>query len=260
MKIIVLGSGSIIPTEDRFGSGVYAETSGVSFLIDPGPGVLEKLRRLGKKPQDLHAVFISHFHLDHVSDLFPLLMLWAYDVDGSPSPSPKPLQLIGPRGLARLIQNIAVDIDAFSYLSKTMGCLRYTSVKEMSDGDSWHLMQVKVSSAEVEHYDGVAYRFETTKGVIVYSGDTVPDERLVRLARGCDILIHECSFPHEKLLGKHTSEKQLASIVSKIMPRVLIVTHLYPAWRGEEDRIEKAMENLGLEKLIIAKDMAFIEI
>jgi len=260
LKIIILGAGSIVPTPERFGSGVHVKTSAENFLIDPGPGALEKMRRVGIKPQDINAVFITHFHIDHVADLIPLLMLWAYDVDGEPSPSPKPLRLIGPPGLAKLLQSLTVDIEAFAYLTKTMGCQRYTFVKEMVDGEVWHLSSLKVASAFVEHYNGVAFRFETSEGTIVYSGDTVPDARLVKLAKGCDILIHECSFPHERLLGKHTSEKQLAYIVSDIRPRVLVVNHLYPAWRGQEERIEKALKNLGLEKLVVAKDFTVIEI
>ncbi len=258
MKIIVVGAGSIVPTAERFGSGIYIETKEANFLIDPGPGVLERLRRINVVVQNLDGVFVTHFHLDHMSDLLPLIMLWAFDQYGNPSLSPEPLRLFGPKGLTQLIMTLVTD--TFSYLSNVMGCMRYVQAKEMSDGESLEYKGVKVTAAEVEHYNGLAYRFETAEGTIVYSGDTVPDERLIRLAKGCDVLIHECSFPHERLMGKHTSEKQLAAIVSKTSPKVLVVTHLYPAWHGFEKRILEAIKELGLKSIVLAKDMSVIEI
>ncbi|MCX8201875.1 MAG: MBL fold metallo-hydrolase, partial [Candidatus Caldarchaeum sp.] len=95
---------------------------------------------------------------------------------------------------------------------------------------------------------------------VVVSGDTVPDERLVDLAKGCDILVHECSFPHDKLVGKHTSEKQLGEIAARVMPKKLVVTHLYPAWMGREHELVEAVRQSGVHQVVVAEDLTVLEI
>ncbi|MCS7129449.1 MAG: MBL fold metallo-hydrolase [Candidatus Caldarchaeum sp.] len=258
MKIVVLGSGSIVPTAERFGSGLLLEDRSAKIGVDPGPGFLEKLRSLGMSPKSVDAFFITHFHLDHVADLSPLLMMWAYDEQGMPSKDKRKLKLVGPQGLSRLVEVIASE--AFPYLSETMGCDRYTFVEEMEDGGHLQVEGIRAVAAKVEHFNGLAYRFETSRCSVVFSGDTIPDEKLVKLAKGCDVLIHECSFPSEKMVGKHTSEEQLAQLAAKIRPRILVATHLYPVWRGLEERIERAVSGIGLEMVVIARDMTVIEI
>lgn len=258
MRIVVVGSGSIVPSPERFGSGLLIETGSLRIGVDPGPGYLEKLRRLRVSPKSLLACFITHFHLDHVADLLPLLMLWAYDQDGKPSTSPGKLNLVGPAGLSQLVHTIAEE--TFPYLSRTMGCNRYTTTAELRNGGVWESKGLRAVAAEVEHFNGLAYRFEAEHRSVVFSGDTTPDERLVKLAKGCDVLIHECSFPEEVMLGKHTSEKQLAKLVETIRPRTIVATHLYPAWEGAEKRLETALEGCGAENIVVARDMTVIEI
>ena len=56
------------------------------------------------------------------------------------------------------------------------------------DGD------VRVSAARVMHGHAApafAYRFETADGSVVFSGDTTVSERLIELAQGADILVHQ---------------------------------------------------------------------
>jgi len=260
LKITVLGAGSIVASAKRFSTGLIVETKDAKILLELGPGVLEKLRRLGLDPHLCTAFLVTHFHIDHVSDLLPLLMTWPYKPDGTPNHSPKPLRLVGPKGLKALIKTLTEEVEAFSYLSLTMGCQKYVEAYEIGDDDFVKFEGITVRAARVEHYNGVAYRLESAEGIVVFSGDTVPDPALTRLAKGCDILIHECSFPHEYLIGKHTSEVQLASIVAEVKPRILIVTHLYPVWEGLEDRLHNTLGELGLERLVIAKDGDIIEL
>ncbi|MEM1945250.1 MAG: MBL fold metallo-hydrolase [Nitrososphaerota archaeon] len=254
MRLKILGAGCIIPTPRRFASGLYLQVAGVRVLIDPGPGAMEKLRRTGVTPQRLDYILVTHFHLDHFADFLPIVMARAFGEDGLPAVDAKPLNAVGPRGFERLYRRLVVDVDEFSYLSKMMKCLDYVRVTEMSCGDTLQMGRATVKAAEVEHFNGVAYRIECEDVSIVFSGDTIPDERLVNLAIGCDILVHECSFPHGELVGKHTSEIQLAEITSKVRPRMVVATHLYPAWEGREDSIVQVLASTGV-KALVAQDM-----
>ncbi|GBC69821.1 Ribonuclease Z [archaeon HR01] len=253
MKLLILGAGSIVPTPKRFASGVLAEFSGERILIDPGPGTIERLRSLNITPHMIDRVLVTHFHLDHFSDLLPFVMSRAFNEYGMPDSSPKNLDVVGPRGMESLFRRLVAGVEELSYLSKVMKCLEYTQVTDIDDGDTLP-GKIRVKAASVEHFNGVAFRLEGEGMSITYSGDTVPDERLVSLARGVDILIHECSFPHGLLVGKHTSEKQLAEIAAKVNPRLLVVTHLYPVWEGREEEIVRAVESVGV-RAVVARDM-----
>ena len=119
---------------------------------------------------------------------------------------------------------------------------------------------VRVSATLVEHgamYPCLAYRFDTADGSVVFSGDTVPSENLVRLSRGADVLVHEVidaqygawQFgpgpldPTEDravatVMGKHTSTDQVGAVAQAAGVGTLVLTHLVPAsvptarWEG----------------------------
>jgi len=110
---------------------------------------------------------------------------------------------------------------------------------------------VRVTATLVEHgamYPCLAYRFDTAEGSIVFSGDTVPSENLVRLSRGADVLVHEVIDAHyatwqfgpgplspaqdravATVMGKHTSTDQVGAVAQAAGVGTLVLTHLVPA-------------------------------
>lgn len=253
-RLIILGAGSIVPTPSRFASSIYLESRGDRLLIDCGPGTLERLRNIGLNPSLIDGVLLTHYHIDHVSDLLPLIKARAYTDEGRPARPPRQIKLIGPKGLRHLLRLLIEDNPYFSYLREAMRYHEYTEVTELGDGEEARIGAIKIRTAEVKHYGGLAYRVELDGKSIAFSGDTIPDDRLVELARHVDVLVHECSFPSDELLGLHTSEEGLASIVERCRPRVLVVTHLYPVWSGRETRIAEAVSSRHRCRVIVASD------
>lgn len=251
MKIIVLGAGSIIPTTSRFSSGILVDSPGSGkFLLDIGPGTIEKLRKVGVDLSEIGAVLITHLHIDHVADLLPLIKIRTYNRNR--------LKICGPPGLREFLDTSLRDHRLFGYLYR-LGCMGVIDVNEFWRGSA-QLGQMTVHFTNVEHFNGIAYRLELEERSIVYSGDTAPDQNLIKMARGCDVLIHECSFPAEKLVGKHTSDKDLIKIVSEVRPKILIVVHLYPEM---EEKIEDLVEDLRRVfngEIYVPKDMDVIEV
>jgi ribonuclease BN (tRNA processing enzyme) len=75
----------------------------------------------------------------------------------------------------------------------------------------------------------LAYRIETPGGrTLVYSGDTGPSEALIELAKGCDLLILECSFPKEQEAHNHLSPEQAGEVAAAADPGKLLLLHFYP--------------------------------
>jgi ribonuclease BN (tRNA processing enzyme) len=66
---------------------------------------------------------------------------------------------------------------------------------------------------------------------VVFSGDTDYSANLIRLARGADLLVVECSFPEQKVKG-HLDLASLERIVARAKPRQVLLSHLYPAWEN----------------------------
>ncbi|MCS7146284.1 MAG: MBL fold metallo-hydrolase [Nitrososphaerota archaeon] len=254
MRITILGSGSIVPSAFRFGSGVHVRAGEVEMLLDCGPGVLEKMRRLSLSPFNLSAVCITHFHVDHVTDLLPLLKLRAFTPEGLPNLEPKPIRILGPKGTKRLLKTLIDENEFFTYLATLM---KYESYSQSEDVEPWKTYDIggaSLTSAPVTHGGGIAYRLEYQGASIAFSGDTAFDENMAKLAKGVDVLIHECSFPSEKLAGQHVSEIELARIVELARPKTVVVTHLYPVWESQEHRIVEALEGRHRCRVIIAND------
>lgn len=253
LKLVFLGAGSIIPTELRFSSGILLEADErVKLLLDIGPGIIEKLRRIEADLRSIQAILITHLHLDHVSDLLPLLKIRALIGGGK-------LRILGPKGIKEWLDLMITDQRLFGYLSK-LGCSELIDVHELWDDGISFEPGVRISSKPVEHFSGIAYRIDLGEVSITYSGDVVPDPRLIRLARGSDVLIHECSFPAEKLKGKHTSAEDLLRIVVEVDPKILIVTHLYPEMEEDLPRLYQLLSRVFRGKIYVPRDLDVIEV
>ncbi len=217
-----------------------------------GPGVIEKLRRVEIDPGSIDVILVTHLHLDHVSDLLPFLKLKALA-------DRRPFKIFGPPGTGRMLDLLISDRRLFGYLLD-LGCSDLMDVHEVWDDVLELEPNILLKSKPVDHFNGIAYRIDLPSISITYSGDTVPDPRLIELARGTNVLIHECSFPADKLKGKHTSAEDLLRIAAEVNPEILILTHIYPEMEEElQNCVEKLRESFG-GRVCAPKDLDVIEV
>jgi ribonuclease BN (tRNA processing enzyme) len=103
---------------------------------------------------------------------------------------------------------------------------------------------VRVTTVRVTHGHAVpslAYRFDTPDGSVVFSGDTTPNDDLISLARGADILVHQVAdFDYleqhgtsgaeaERMALLHTDVSEVGSVAERAQVGELILTHYLPA-------------------------------
>ena len=69
---------------------------------------------------------------------------------------------------------------------------------------------------------------------LVYTGDTGPSDALARWARGCDLLLAECSLPDTQAIGIHLTPSQAGALAGAAAARRLVLTHFYPAIEGTD--------------------------
>lgn len=103
---------------------------------------------------------------------------------------------------------------------------------------------VRIHAVAVTHGRAVpalAYRFDTSEGSVVFSGDTTVNDDLIALARGADILVHSVAdldylerggltgAALERMAALHTDVNQVGSVAQRAGVGELILTHYLPA-------------------------------
>lgn len=247
MRITILGSGSAIPVPERTQSGILLEGDKgdkIPILIDCGSGILHRLAQLGVGPEKIKTIFLTHHHLDHMSDLLPLIT--ARWLMGHTETS-----IYGPEGTEKLIKNL---LDLYEYVKQQVSI----SVKELKDGSAIEVEGMRVECLKTVHSaQNLAYKFGN--GVVI-SGDTEPFERMSEFAKGCKLLIHECSFPDELNVAKHTTPTTLGEVLKNCDVETLVLTHLYPQTEGKEGEIIESVRRHFKGRVIIAGDLACFEV
>jgi ribonuclease Z len=93
MQVIILGTGSALPTPERRTSATAVLYEGEMLLFDCGEGTQLQIRKAGLRHGKLSRIFITHMHGDHVIGILGLLM--TMELSGRE----RPIELYGPRAL-----------------------------------------------------------------------------------------------------------------------------------------------------------------
>src|ERR1035437_6068930 len=168
------------PRPDDPCSGYLLQAGDANVLVDIGGGAVAALQHYIRL-EDLHAVWISHLHADHFSDM-PLLY---YAVAFSEKPLRK-IPVLGPVGWAE-------RVEAFVKSQGDHRMKSFFQVVELRDRGVAEIGDLRIQARAVEHgvpAFGLAARFGDRR--IATSGDSGPCENLVTLAKGARVLVAEC--------------------------------------------------------------------
>jgi len=243
MKLIVLGSGTCVPSLKRNAPGYYMEADGLQILVDCGSGTLLQLERAGRSYKDIDAVFITHKHPDHFSDLMPLIQALL----ATPKfKREKKLSIIGP---AEFITYYNKAI--FTVLGEHLNF----PVETVEIGEKFNFIPFQILSAKTVHSrDSLAYRFEYGDTSVVFTGDTDYDEGIVALSGKSDMLIADCSYPDRMKARGHLTAKECGLIAKKAEVKKLLLSHIYPVNESDQDLIRESKEAFDGE-VVLAEDL-----
>lgn len=254
------GTGAPLPDRARAGPCLAIVAGERLFVFDAGDGSAETLALMGLPPARVEAVFLTHFHSDHIDGLGNLaLQRWA----GGSRDTQLPLH--GGPGVERVAAgfNEAYAIDSayrvahhgadvvppsgFGLVAQPFAIAEGQDHTTVLDDGGVRIVAFRVTHGPVEPAYG--YRVEYADRSIVISGDTSASAVLTREAHGADLLVHEALQPRlvgvmedaareqgqenvahilHDILDYHTAPEAAADIAQQADVGALALTHILP--------------------------------
>ncbi|MBR3468076.1 MAG: ribonuclease Z [Lachnospiraceae bacterium] len=243
LDVCLLGTGGMMPLPYRWLTSLMMKYNGKGILIDCGEGTQIAMREKGLSAKPIDVLCLTHYHADHVSGLPGLLLSMGN------SERTEPLLIIGPKGLARVVNSLRViapelpfeiklhelssdqeDIafDGFTIrafrVNHNVLCYGYSlSIPRAGRFDKdraiaqdiplklWSRLQ----KGEVIEQDGRTFTPDMVMGAdrkglkVTYSTDTRPTQSIEENAIGSDLLILEGMYGDEENFPKAKEHRHM---------------------------------------------------
>ena len=254
MRLTVLGSGTAVPHPRRSSSAHWLEAAGGTLLLDMSGPAVHRMAEEGCEWWNLDAVWVSHFHLDHVGGLAPFLFgtKYAPQTQGRT----KPLTVFGPRGTRKLLQRF--DEAGDYHLFKQPFPLEVREVSPRTEFEVFEGLRAETFSTP-HTSESLAVRLTDAGGTsLVYTSDTGFTEALAGFARAANLFLMECSFFRSKPIRTHLELEEAMRLARQAQARRVMLSHLYPEWDGVD--IEAEAKRLWDGETIEARDGLRLEV
>ena len=216
----------------RFGASQVITDGTTRLLVDTGWGATLRLYQAAMPPQTIDAVFITHLHSDHTTDMADfLVMRWLGGIR-------EPVPIYGPAGTERMVTGFqeAMAADTKYRLDhhgeKLWSGGLAADVTEIEAGDDpaevAKVGGITVKAFEVDHRPvkpAFGFRFESDGRAITVSGDTNPCPGLLNGSKDADIMV--CDSMNVAMM--QVMEQQLRSVGNQIQADLLEDAHTYHA-------------------------------
>nr|XP_031323452.1 zinc phosphodiesterase ELAC protein 2 [Camelus dromedarius] len=243
-EVVFLGTGSAIPMKIRNVSSTLVNISpDTSLLLDCGEGTFGQLCRHYGEDVDrilgtLAAVFVSHLHADHHTGLLNILLQRERALTSLGKPL-CPLLVVAPAQLRAWLQQ---------YHSQCQEVLHHVSVipakclqkgAEVSSPEVERLISSLLGACDLAEFQTCLVRHckhafgcalvHSSGWKVVYSGDTMPCEALVRMGKDATLLIHEATLEdgleEEAAEKTHSTTSQAIGVGMRMKAEFIMLNH-----------------------------------
>jgi len=194
-------AGSPIPDDRRAGPCTVIVAGKRLFVFDAGSGSARNIGKMGFIHGHIEAIFLTHFHSDHIDGLGELLMLrWVS------TGNVHPVAVYGPVGVEEIVAGIAQtyaqdrNYRVAFHGDATLPASGFGATAHpfsMGAGERTVLIKdadLEIIAFQVDHgpvHPAVGYRIQYKGRSVVLSGDTKKTRSVEREAAGVDVLVHE---------------------------------------------------------------------
>ncbi|MDY6794662.1 MAG: MBL fold metallo-hydrolase [Actinomycetota bacterium] len=231
MRLVILGSSGTYPRPGGACNGFLIQEGETNLILDLGNGCLSNFL-LEADLTSLDVVAVSHMHIDHFGDLYPLYYGLRFHPD-----KPWGMRLLIPeRGLD--IMGRLLSEDARAYLTRIYEAETVAAGREYTVGD------MKLTFHPTRHpVESYGIRVEGEDWVLAYSSDTSPCAGLDEAARGADVFICEATMSPENADKAeeygHMTAAQAGEAAERAGVGLLMLTHVWPT-RDPADAVREA--------------------
>lgn len=262
LHLALCGTGSPLPNRDRAGACNVVIAGARVFVVDAGEGSARNIALMGLPIARVEAVFITHFHSDHIDGLGQVMLLrWTGSDNTAPLPvigTPEVTAVIGGFNAAFATDNgyrtahhgAAIANPASAGATPHPFALPLAGKDDtviVYDADGLRVTAIRVNHPPIA--DAVGYRFDYKGRSIVLSGDTAAAPALDAAAKGADLMVHEALQPAlvraitkgldakgatktaqitRDIIGAHSTPEVAADSARAAGVQQLVLSHLVP--------------------------------
>lgn len=255
MIFTILGAGTSVPHAERSSSGYWVETEKGSTLLDCSASAVHRMAQENFDWANLDAIWISHFHLDHIGGLAPYLFgtKYAYETQERT----KPLKIFGPNGLRKVIENFD-NVNEYNLLKQPFP-LEIVEIEPLEPFQVLEDLEAVAMSTPHTDESCAIHLHDAHDKTLVYSADTGFDKTLGAFAKRVDLFVLECSFVKNKPVELHIELAEAIHLIRYAEPARAVLTHLYHEWDNVD--FEKEVAKFSpLCEVLKAKDGLRLEI
>lgn len=257
LQLAFLGTGSSSSTEKNPSSFAISCDSRL-VMIDFGGGAYHQISRLNRKSfagEQISSIFLTHFHMDHVSGLPDFL--WG-EIWNSRAQRTMPVSIIGPKGLRDFWLNRLLP-----FFDREIPY--QVNLHELDNNEIFHDHSFTVKPVKLQHNENsTAYLFSFDGINIAFTGDTGYCQGLVDLVNNSDLTVCEWSFTEKSPSDSHLGGDEIEMLLNNTNSRSSIYfTHIFPETDknfSELIKLRKKKTRKYRRKLYFPEDLLILDL
>lgn len=184
MNIAFTGTSSAVPTANNGATSILVTAGGLLILIDSADNPVQYILRAGKDPLELDIVVLTHYHADHILG-YPALLSSLNCIKRK-----KKLMVLSDTTTREKAQSLLSILDLSSENVNF----------DISYNDCFNNRDIAIELIPGRHsVPSSMVRIKEGSVKLLYTSDTAYNPEVGKLADNYQTLIHEATYPHNKI-------------------------------------------------------------